>query len=137
MTRMLIVGAWAGKQLPSGFRHWSDRWGGPDQGSQLDGVVLLVTVGVGLLSCVCAVFDPHLPTGNVHVGREPEVARQPSGMTLRSMRTEIIHHGKERTWSLSQYSGDQLGQLMSNTWSSRVVVSFSIGLPVAMASCEI
>ena len=28
------------------------------------GVVLLVTVGVVLLSCVRAVFDPHLPTGN-------------------------------------------------------------------------
>ena len=25
--------------------------------------MLLITVGVGLLSCVCAVFDPHLPTG--------------------------------------------------------------------------
>ena len=56
------------------------------------GVVLLVTVGVGLLSCVCAVFDPHLPTGNVHVTREPEVAWQPSGMTLRSTRNEIINH---------------------------------------------
>ena len=33
------------------------------------GVVLLVTVGLGLLSCVCPVFDPHLPTGNVHVTR--------------------------------------------------------------------
>ena len=31
--------------------------------------VLLVTVGVGLLGCVCAVFDPHLPTGKVHVTR--------------------------------------------------------------------
>ena len=35
------------------------------------GVVFLVTVGVGLLSCACAVFDPHLPTENVHVTREP------------------------------------------------------------------
>ena len=76
------------------------------------GVVLLVTVGVALLSCACAVFDPHLPTGNVHVTREPEVARQPSGMTLRSTRAEIINYVKERTWSLSLYSGDQLGQLM-------------------------
>ena len=76
------------------------------------GVVLLVTVGVGLLGCFCAVFDPHLPTGNVHVKREPEDVRQPRGMTLRSMRNEIINHGKERTWSLSWYSGDQLEQVM-------------------------
>ena len=41
---------------------------------------------------MCAVFDPHLPTGNVHVTREPEVASQPSGMTSRSMRNEIINH---------------------------------------------
>ena len=52
------------------------------------GVVLLVPVGVGLLSCVCAVFDPHLPT------------RQPRGMTLRSMRIKIINHPKEEMWSL-------------------------------------
>ena len=76
------------------------------------GVVLLVTVGVRLLSCVCAVFDPHLPTGNVHVTGKPEVARPPRGMTLRSMRTEIINHAKEKRWSLSWFSGDQLGQLM-------------------------
>ena len=75
------------------------------------GVALLITVGVGLLSCVCAVFDPHLPTGSVQVTREPEVARQPNGMTLESMRTKIINHGKERTWSLSGYSGDQLWQV--------------------------
>ena len=62
-------------------------------------VVLLVTVGVGVL-------------GTVQVNREPEVARQPRGITLRSMRTEIINHAKERTESLSWYSGDQLGQLM-------------------------
>ena len=43
---------------------------------------------------MCAVFDPHLPTGNVHVTREPEVAWQPSGMILRSMRNEIINHSK-------------------------------------------
>ena len=41
---------------------------------------------------MCAVFDPHLPTGNVHVTRDPEVAWQPSGMTLRSMRSDIINH---------------------------------------------
>ena len=70
------------------------------------GVVLLTTVGVGLLRCVCAVFDPHLSTGNVHVTREPEVARQPSGMILRIMRVKIISNAKERTWSLSWFSGD-------------------------------
>ena len=37
------------------------------------------------------VFDPHLPTGSVHVTREPDVAWQPSGMTLRSMRNETIN----------------------------------------------
>ena len=71
----MIVGAWAGEQLLvfSGT--------GVTIGEDLIvvhswtmGVVLLVTVGVGLLSCACAVFDPHLPTGNVHVTREPEVA---------------------------------------------------------------
>ena len=31
-------------------------------------------------------------------------------------RTEIINHAKDKTWGLSRYSGDQLGQLMmSNT----------------------
>ena len=71
----MIVGAWVGEQLPvfSGT--------GVTIGEDLIvvhswtmGVVLLVTVGVGLLSCACAVFDPHLPTGNVHVTREAEVA---------------------------------------------------------------
>ena len=33
-------------------------------------------------------------------------------MISENMRTKIIHHGKEKTWSLSWYSGDQLGQLM-------------------------
>ena len=61
---------------------------------------------------MCAVFDPHLPTGNVHVTREPEVAWQPRGMTLRSMRNETINHAKEKTCSLSWYSGDQLWQLI-------------------------
>ena len=59
------------------------------------GVVLLTAVGVGLLSCVCAVFDPHLSTGNVHVTRE-KVARQPSGMTLRSMRVKIMRRKRGR-----------------------------------------
>ena len=76
---------------------------------------------------MCAVFDPHLPTGNVHVTREPEVAWRPKWHDFeKSAKREIINHGKERTWILSRYSGDQLGQLMmSNTRSSRVVVRFS------------
>ena len=74
------------------------------------GVVLLVTVGVVLLSCACVVCDPHLPTGNVHVTREPEVAPQLSCMSPRTRRD--IDHVKERTWILSWYSGDQLWQLM-------------------------
>ena len=82
--------------------------------SRTRGVGLHATVGVGLLSCVCvcAVFDPHLPTGNERVTREPEVAWQPRGMTLRSMRTKIINHSEEKMWSLSKYSGEQLGPVM-------------------------
>ena len=104
MTKMgmMIVGARAGEQL-------------------------LVVSGTGVItgedlccasqlewdcSAVCAVFDLHLPTGNVHVTREPEVVRQPRGMTLRSMRNDIINRAKEGTWSLSWYSGDQLWHLM-------------------------
>ena len=95
MTKMgkMIVEAWAGEQFlvvsGTGVIIGEDLLEGH---SWTMGVVLLVTVGVGLLSCVCAVFDPHLPTGNVHVTREPEVASQPSGMTSRSMRNEIINH---------------------------------------------
>ena len=64
------------RAVACGFWHWCDHWRGSDCGSQLDDgcFFLLVTVGVRLLSCACAVFDPHLPTGNVHVTREPEVA---------------------------------------------------------------
>ena len=88
------------------------------------GVVLLVAVEAGLLSCVCAVFDLHLPTGNVNATREPEVARQPRGMTLRSMRTNIINNSKEKMWSFSRYSGDQL--MLSNKQSMRgKLVQFS------------
>ena len=70
------------RTVACGFGHWSDHWEELFEGhSWTTGVVLLVTVEVGLLSCVCAVFDRHLPTGNVYVTREPEVAWQPSGMT--------------------------------------------------------
>ena len=72
MTKMgmMIVGAWAGEQLlvvsGTGVIIGKDLIEGH---SWTMGVVLLVTVGVGLLGCVCAVFDPHLLTGKVHVTR--------------------------------------------------------------------
>ena len=115
MTKMgmMIVGAWTAEQSPvvsgTGVIIGEDLCEGH---SWTMGVALLVTVGVVLLSCACAVLDPHLPTGNVHVTREPEVARQQSCTTLRSMRTDIINHVNGRTWSLSWYSEDQLWQLM-------------------------
>ena len=97
------------RNVACGFGHW-----GEDLIEGLSwtiGVVLLDTFGVILLSCACIVHSSHLPTGRTAT-REPEVARQPSCMTLRSMRPEIINHVKERTWSLSWYCGDQLWQLM-------------------------
>ena len=110
---MLIVGGLCWRTVVRGFGHWIDHWGRK----------LRVTVGRrvlccssqlewGLLRCVRAVFNPHLPTGSVQVTREPEVVRQPFGMTLRSTRNGIINHVTEQTWSLSWYSGDQLRQLM-------------------------
>ena len=65
---MLFAGAWAGEQLlvVSGTEVIIGE--DPIEGqSWLMGVVLLVTVEAVLLSCVFAVFNPHLPTGNVHV----------------------------------------------------------------------
>ena len=65
---MMIVGAWAGAQLPVGSGTGVIIGEEVIEGhSWTIGVVLLITVGVGLLRCVCAVFDPHLPTGSVHV----------------------------------------------------------------------
>ena len=63
MTKMgmMIVGAWAGEQLPVGSGT------GVIIGRELiegHSWMLLITVGVGLLRCVRAVFDPHLPTGS-------------------------------------------------------------------------
>ena len=55
------------------------------------GVVLLVTVGVGLLCYARAVFDPHLPTGNVHVTREPAIAKQ-WNMSSRAMQDDDLDH---------------------------------------------
>ena len=83
------------------------------------GVVLLITVGVVLLSCVFAVIVSHLPTGNVHVTREPAMAKQCS-MSPRAMQDDDLDHlnGTGSTWIISWYSGDQLWQLMvSNTRS--------------------
>ena len=56
------------------------------------GVVLLVTVGVGLLTCARAVFDPHLPTGNVHVTREPATAKQWRRMSPTAMQDDDLDH---------------------------------------------
>ena len=94
MTKMgiLIAGAWAGEQVACGFGHWSDQGEDLIEGqSWTIGVGLLVTFGVVLLSCTCIVHSSHLPTGRIAT-REPGVARQPSCMTLRSMRAEIINH---------------------------------------------
>ena len=69
---MLFTGAWAGEQLP--VLSGTEVLIGKDliEGQTWTmGVVLPVTVGVVLISCACAVVDPHLPTGNVHVTREP------------------------------------------------------------------
>ena len=113
---MLFAGAWAGEQLPvvSGTQVII----GEDLievESWTIGVMLLVTVAVELLGCACIACYPHLPTGNVT--REPEVAKQLSCMSPRSMRADDIDHVKERTWILSGYSGDQLWQLMM--WNTR------------------
>ena len=77
------------------------------------GVVLLVAVGVVLLSCVCIVCYPHLPPGSVT--RKPEVAKQLSCMSPRTMRADDIDHvrERERMLNLSLYFGDQLWQLMT------------------------
>ena len=100
---MMFTGAWAGKQLPAvsgtGVIIGEDLIEGQ---SWTIGVVLLVTVGVVLLSGACIVHYSHLPTGRT-VTREPEVARQPSCMTPRNMRAEIINHVKERQESLVQF----------------------------------
>ena len=123
--------------------------------------MLLITVGVVLLSCVFAVLVSHLPTGSVHVTREPAIAKQ-CGMSPRAMQDDDLNHLNvaERTWILSWYSGDQLRQLIvSNTRSlcgklvqflryiaimsknqmnacPNLVLSWaSVGLQVAMTTC--
>ena len=107
--RMMILGAWAGYQLlvisGTGVTIGEDFFQGQ---SWTMGVVLLVAVGEVLLSCAGIVRYGHLPTART-VTAEPEVALQPSRMTLRNMRDKIINHVRERTWSLSRYSGYQSG----------------------------
>ena len=89
---MLFAGAWAGEQLlavsGTALIFGENLIEGQ---SWTMGAVLLVTVGVGLLSCARAVFDPHLPTGNVHVTREPAIAKQWS-MSSRAMQDDDLDH---------------------------------------------
>ena len=94
------------KTVASNFGHWITGEDLSEGHSWTLGVVLLDTVGVGLLSCVCVVFDLHLPTRNVNVTREPKVAWQTRDPTLRSVRIKIIN--KPKIWSLSRCSGDQM-----------------------------
>ena len=77
------------------------------------GVVMLITVGVVLLSCEFAVVVSHLPTGNVHVTREPAIAKQCS-MSPRAMQDDDFDHLNvtESMGIPSGYSGGQLWQLM-------------------------
>ena len=98
---MLFAGAWAGEQLP--VLSGTEVLIGEDliEGQTWTmGVVLLVTVGVVLLGCACAVFDPHLPTGNVHVTREPAFAKQWSSVSPRAMQEDDLDHVNERKWIL-------------------------------------
>ena len=110
---MLFAGAWAGEQLlvVSGTEVLIGKHLIEGQ-SWTIGVVLLVTVRVVPLSCARAVFDPHLPTGNVNVTREPAIAKQRSCTSPRTTQDDDLDHVNERTWILSWYSGNQLWQLM-------------------------
>ena len=61
--------------------------------SWLVGVVLLATVEVVLFGCARAVFYPHMPTGkNVHVTREPAIAKQWRCMSPRAMHDDDLDH---------------------------------------------
>ena len=116
LTKMevLFAGAWVGEQLPvvSG----TEILVGEDliEGQSWTlGVVLFITVGVVLLSCVFAVIVSHLSIGNPHATREPAIAEQCS-MSPRAMQDDDLHHLNvtESTWILKWYSGDQLWQLV-------------------------
>ena len=54
------------------------------------GVALLVTAGVVLLSCPRAVFDPHLPTGSVHLTREPAISKEWECLGPRAMQDDDL-----------------------------------------------
>ena len=89
------------------------------------GVVLLITVGVVLLSCVFAVIVSHLPTGNVLVTREPAIAKQCS-MSPRAMQDDDLDHLNvtESTWILSWYSGDlMMSNSRSFVWEAGTVLA--------------
>ena len=88
---MLFAGAWAGEQEDLiEVQSWTL------------GVVLPFTVQMVLLSCMFAVIVSHLPNGNVHVTREPVIAKQCS-MSPRSMQDDDLDHLNvtESTWILS------------------------------------
>ena len=87
--RLLIVRAWAGEDLPvvsgTGKTIGEDLLKGHSWTTGV-GVVLLITVGVGLLGCVCCIRSA--PANWKSTTGEPKVARLPRGMTLESMRTD-------------------------------------------------
>ena len=135
---MLFAGAWAGELLPvvSGTEILIGEDLSEGQGWIL-GVVLLITVGVVLLSCVFAVIVSHLPTGNAHVTREPAMAKQCS-MSPRAMQDDDLDdlNVTGSTWILSWYCGDQLWQLMvSNTRSLCGKLNQINARPVLVLSC--
>ena len=117
---MLSARAWAREQLPgvSGTEILIGKDLIEGQSWTLS-VVLLITVGVVLLSCVFAVIVSHLPTGNVHVTREPAIAKQCS-VSPRVVQDDDLDHLNvtDSTWIISWNSEDQLWQLVvSNTRS--------------------
>ena len=104
---MMIV-AWVGKQLPVVSGTGVITGEGLFKGLTM-GVVLLVAVGVGLLSCVCCIRSA---PANWKCTRDKRTRGCRAAKLHDFERTEIINHVKERTWSLSWYAGDQLVQLM-------------------------
>ena len=133
---MLFASAWAGVHL-----HGTEVIIGEDLSegqSWAMGVVLLVTVGLVLLGCARAVFDPHLPLGNAHVTREPAIAKQWS-MSTRAMQDDDPGHSNVTQrdvdsltvfWKSAGAAGDvEHAELEPDQRLpySRVVASFSIG----------
>ena len=97
------------------------------------GVVLLVTVGLVLLGCARAVFDPHLPLGNAHVTREPAIAKQWSMSTRAMHNSNVTQRDVDSLtvfWKSAGAAGDvEHAELVPDQRLpySRVVASFSIG----------